>query len=98
MNGSLLSMLQKDKTLSMKGRIMTTNEWLSVPEAAEAMKTTSINVMMHIKRGLLVGEEVDGTWRVFASSLANYLSHSKGASPGSLCKKSCGHGCSSHCS
>ena len=33
-------------------------EKLTIAEAAAAMKTTSLNVMMHIKRGLLVGQEI----------------------------------------
>ena len=40
-------------------------ERLTIPVAAEMMKTTSLNVMMHIKRGLIVGEEIDGSSRIF---------------------------------
>ncbi len=74
---------------------MSNQEWLSVTEAAEAMKTTSINVMMHIKRGILMGEEKNGVWQVLASSLATYLNQTKGSAPASLCKSSCGHSCKS---
>lgn len=74
-------------------------EKLTVNEVAIAMKTTSMSVMMHIKRGLLAGEEIDGTWFVPADSLASYLSEAGGAAQGSLCKSKshCGHGCSSSC-
>lgn len=79
---------------------MTTEvEKLTVDEVATTMKTTSMSVMMHIKRGLLAGEEIDGVWYVPADSLANYLSEAGGAAHGSLCKgkSHCGQGCSSSC-
>ena len=73
-------------------------EKLSVAEVATSMKTTQLNVMMHIKRGLLAGEEIDGTWYVAADSLASYLSDANRGSNGSVCtaKSHCG-GCSSSC-
>lgn len=79
---------------------MTTNvEKLSVNEVAIAMKTTSMSVMMHIKRGLLAGEEIEGVWYVPADSLASYLDEAGAAAHGSLCKSKshCGQGCSSSC-
>ena len=74
-------------------------EKLTIIEVAAAMKTTPINVMMHIKRGLLVGEEVDGSWFVPADSLASYLSDPERGGAGSVCKSKshCGSGCSSNC-
>ncbi len=79
---------------------MTTKiEKLSVAEVATSMKTTPINVMMHIKRGLLAGEEIDGAWYVPADSLASYLSDPARGNTGSVCKAKshCGGGCSSSC-
>jgi hypothetical protein len=72
---------------------------LTVAEVATTMKTTPINVMMHIKRGLLAGEEIDGAWYVPADSLASYLSDTSRGSNGSVCKAKshCGSGCSSSC-
>ena len=67
---------------------------MTVAAAAEMLKTTSLSVMMHIKRGLIAGEEVDGSWYVAADSLAVYLSQADDAARGSLCKSSCKHGCS----
>ena len=74
-------------------------EKLTVDEVAASMKTTPMNVMMHIKRGLLSGEEVDGVWYVPADSLASYLSDASRGSNGSVCKAKshCGQGCSSSC-
>jgi len=72
---------------------------LTVAEVATSMNTTPINVMMHIKRGLLAGEEIDGAWYVPADSLATYLSDSNRGHNGSVCKAKshrCG-GCSSSC-
>ena len=75
------------------------SERLAVAEAAVSMKTTPMNVMMHIKRGLLRGEEVDGAWYVSADSLASYLSDPERDQPSSVChsKSHCGQGCSSGC-
>lgn len=70
-------------------------EKLPVSAVAEAMKTTPLNVMMHIKRGLLAGVEIDGSWFVPADSLANYLADPARASNGSICKSSCKHNCAS---
>jgi len=74
-------------------------EKLTVAEVATTMKTTPMNVMMHIKRGLLSGEEIDGCWYVAADSLASYLSAADRGSTGSVCKAKshCGQGCSSSC-
>lgn len=79
--------------------MMTQVEKLTVAEVATSMKTTSVNVMMHIKRGLLAGEEIDGAWYVPADSLASYLSDASRGSNGSVCKAKshCGSGCSANC-
>ncbi|HEY5674671.1 MAG TPA: hypothetical protein VIR78_13250 [Malonomonas sp.] len=69
-------------------------EQLSVAEVAATLKTTSLNVMMHIKRGLIKGEELDGSWYVSADSLAEYQRQTAGQANPQLCKSSCGHGCS----
>jgi len=67
---------------------------LSVTEVAAALKTTNLNVMMHIKRGLLIGEEVEGLWYVAADSLAEYQRQTRNQTKAQLCKSSCSHGCS----
>lgn len=68
---------------------------LTVADVATTMKTTTLNVMLHIKRGLLVGEEIEGMWYVQPASLSSFLNNAAGAARGSLCKSTCGHGCSS---
>ncbi len=71
------------------------SEKLPLAEAAEAMNTTAVNVMIHIKRGLLSGEEVEGEWYVLADSLASFLDDPNRGSNGSICKSHCKHGCGS---
>ena len=71
------------------------NEKLSVAAVAATLETTTMSVMMHIKRGLIKGEEIDGCWYVAADSLAAYQGQADGAARGELCKSSCKHGCSS---
>lgn len=72
-------------------------ESIPLSEVAERLKTTPLNVLMHIKRGLLTGEEVDGTWFVPVNSLNAYLEKEQEAGHGTLCKSHCQHGCSSDC-
>ena len=75
---------------------MTENqEHLSLAEVARIMETTTLSVMMHIKKGLLKGEEIEGVWYVASGSLQEYLQQSGGAAYGELCKSKCGHACGS---
>ena len=76
----------------------TDSELLPIQAVAERLKTTPLNVLMHIKRGLLEGQEVDGAWFVPAPALAAYLETEDEAAHGSLCKQHCQHGCKSSCS
>ncbi|MDX2480845.1 MAG: ADP-ribosyl-[dinitrogen reductase] hydrolase [Desulfuromusa sp.] len=91
-----LSPGMKKLTTPAKETIMeVSSEKLAIADVAAAMKTTTLNVMMHIKRGLLSGEEIDGDWYVLADTLAEYQKESGDSAHGNLCKSSCGHGCSS---
>lgn len=69
-------------------------DYLSVTEVATLLKTTKLSVMMHIKRGLLKGEEVEGLWYIAAASLAEYQRQAAGQANAQLCRSSCSHGCS----
>jgi len=71
-----------------------TRDLLSVADAAAALKTTPLNILMHIKKGLLDGTEIDGSWFVSGASLETYRSKAGTAAHGSLCqgKSHCG-GC-----
>ena len=67
-------------------------------EAARSLETTELNVLMHIKRGLLQGVEmVDGGWQVTVASLAALLAEGAGKKGDVVCPPSCGKGggCSS---
>jgi len=71
---------------------------VAVEEAAKAMQTTVLSVMMHIKRKLLEGRELDGRWYISAASLAAFLAQSGGESAPVVCRTGCAAkkgGCSS---
>lgn len=75
-------------------------EMLPINKAAEIMKTTPLNVLMHIKRGLLRGIEEGGAWMVGVYSLEALLAETGGRKAKDLCasgctkKHACGGGCS----
>lgn len=65
-------------------------QWLAAGEAAQAMGTTELNILMHIKRGFLQGREVDGEWQVSAESLTAFQRESQGAKAKVVCQSGCG--------
>lgn len=67
---------------------------------AEQMNTTPLNVLMHIKRGLLQGVEEDGIWMVDARSLAALLAKTGGNKVEDICANGCTkhHACGGGCS
>ncbi len=76
--------MKKDRTL------------LSIDAVAERMQTTKLNVLMHIKRGLLSGEEQDGRWYVAETDLQDFLTSDKRTKVKIICKSnSCAKGCGS---
>ena len=72
---------------------------ISIVEAAKIMQTTHLNVLMHIKRGLLKGIEEDGQWYVDKVSLEALLNQTGGGKAEGVCasgcakKHACGEGC-----
>jgi hypothetical protein len=64
-------------------------EMVAAEEAAKAMQTTVLSVMMHIKRNLLDGQELDGRWYVSATSLAYFLAQSGGETAPVVCRSGC---------
>jgi hypothetical protein len=64
-------------------------EMVAAEEAAKAMQTTVLSVMMHIKRKLLEGRELDGRWYVSAASLAAFLAQSGGETAPVVCRSGC---------
>jgi len=70
---------------------------LPIPIVAVKMNTTPLNVLMHIKRGLLKGIEEDGVWLVDCKSLEALLAESGGKAE--VCASGCvkKHACSAGC-
>jgi hypothetical protein len=64
-------------------------KWVAAEKAAHEMGTTVMNVLMHIRDGLLRGREVDGLWQVTAESLADQLRRSPEEKGSSLCRSGC---------
>ena len=58
--------------------------------AAQTMGTTPLNVLMHIKRGLLVGREHEDGWLVDPESLAALLRRRAGGELPAVCESGCG--------
>jgi len=63
--------------------------WVPLPEAAEVLGTTPLNVLMHVKRGLLAGVEQESGWLVDPESLANLLKRRQAGAVPSVCASGC---------
>jgi hypothetical protein len=76
------------------------DERLSITAVAEIMNTTPLNVLMHVKRGLLQGIEQDGVWLVERRSLENLLARTGGGRAAGVCSAGCAkrHACGGDCS
>lgn len=76
------------------------NKMISITEAARILQTTPLNVLMHVKRGLLKGLEENGSWSVDCSSLDALQAKTGGGKAEDVCsggcakKHACGGGCS----
>ena len=71
-------------------------ELISAQEAAEKLNTTPLNILMHIKRGMLKGQECEGTWFVLSDSLERFAVEYGGGKSNKVCKnKTCS--CSTSC-
>lgn len=72
-------------------------QWFTLAQAAETLGSTSLNVLMHVKRGLLVGEEDADGWRVEGQSLAALVQKRGETGAPTLCASGCSktHGCKS---
>jgi len=70
-------------------------ELIPAAAVAQQLNTTPLNVLMHIKRGILKGQECDGAWFVLSDSLERYQAESDGigrpvcAAKSCSCKTSC---------
>ncbi len=65
-------------------------QWLSLEQAAVELGSTPLNLLMHIKRGLLEAIEQEDGWRVDRWSLAA-LRRRRAEEPAALvCRSACG--------
>ena len=64
---------------------------ITLEEAAKRLGSTTLNTLMHIKRGKLKATEIDGAWQVDEHSLEQLLSAADGRTSPSVCAKK--HGC-----
>lgn len=69
---------------------------IPLDEVAQALETTPLNVLMHIKRGLLEGFEDENGWSVSGESLMLLLARKGRSKTDVICESGCGHagGCS----
>ena len=62
-------------------------ELISADDAAAQLNTTPLNILMHIKRGLLKGQECEGTWFVLSDSLERFMIDNGAGKSNQVCKK-----------
>ncbi len=67
------------------------NETQAVPasEAAKALGTTPLNILLYVKRGQLKGWEVEGTWYVELDSLTVFRENAAGNEGPAPCRSAC---------
>jgi hypothetical protein len=75
-------------------------EKIPIATVAEKLNSTQLNVLMHIKRGLLKGVEADGGWLIDVDSLEEFLIKSGGNKAEDVCASGCAkkHACGGGCS
>jgi hypothetical protein len=71
--------------------------WPPVADVAQQLGTTPLNVLMHIKRGLLAGVEQEGGWLVDPESLTTLIQQRVAGELPAVCQSGCSkkHGCQS---
>ena len=65
------------------------DNWIPTAQAAEKLGTTPLNILMHIKRGLLPGVESDGVWLVESASLEALIRKRKADNMAIVCQSGC---------
>ena len=70
-------------------------QMMPISEAAKSLQTTPLNILMHIKKGLLKGVENDGAWYVEKISLELLLEQTGGVKAADVCASGCAkkHAC-----
>lgn len=74
-------------------------EKLSIDVVAKALNTTPLNILMHVKRGMLAGGEEDGRWLIEKTSLDAFVAKTGGSKAGDVCARGCArkHACGGGC-
>ncbi|KIH75994.1 hypothetical protein SAMN05660860_02831 [Geoalkalibacter ferrihydriticus] len=72
------------------------NDLVTIEEAAAMLGTTTVNILMNLKRNLLQGQEIDGHWHVSKASLAAHGGDTKAAVSKPLCQRSTCGSCGQH--
>jgi ADP-ribosyl-[dinitrogen reductase] hydrolase len=77
-----------------------TEETIPLDQAALQLQTTPLNLLMHIKRGLIKATEIDGVWMVCLKSLESFAAENNNQKAADLCSSGCSKAdsCGSHCS
>jgi hypothetical protein len=72
---------------------------INISDVAMILSTTQLNILMHIKRGLLKGAEEEAGWMIEKASLDDFLAKNGEAKAADVCtsgcaqKHACGKGC-----
>lgn len=62
---------------------------MSIDEVAQALGTTPVNVLLFIKRGLLVGREDENGWLIDGESFAVFRNSEAGQDGRAHCRSAC---------
>ncbi len=75
------------------------NGLLTLSKTAQLLKTTQVNVLMHVRKGLLDQVEKDGLWYVTIDSFETFVSQNGIRKSDSVCASGCGKhaSCGSSC-
>jgi len=79
---------------------MPEKKYVSLEDTAQLLSTTPLNILMHVKRGLLIGMEENGSWMIDCRSLETLLQKTGGGKAEDVCTSGCAgkHACSGSCS
>ena len=64
---------------------------LPLSKAAQLLKTTEINVLMHVRKGLLEQVEKDGIWAITIKSFEEFVSKNGIKTSAGIYTSSCPH-------
>jgi hypothetical protein len=65
-------------------------KWMTINEAAEALNSTPLNVLMHVKRGLIHGLEHEHQWFVERQDVETIVAKNEGRKMNAIFSGQCG--------